>query len=120
MDGGDGVTFWEWVGGLVFVAVTGLFGFTHKRIGEVQTSLKEDQVEEITSLRNELARMETMVEQRFKESKDDRAEMWRIIVANQAAQEKQHAQNLERLNKIPTRDEMMALLQQFAARRTTH
>lgn len=120
MDGGDGVTFWEWVGGLVFVAVSGLFGFTHKRIGEVQTSLKEDQVEEISNLRKELARMETMVEQRFKEGKQDRDAMWATIQSNQASQEKQHAQNLERLNKIPTRDEMMALLQQFAARRTTH
>lgn len=119
MDGGEGATFWEWVGGLLFVAVSGLFGFTHKRIGEVQTSLKEDQVEEISNLRKELARMEILVEQRFKESKDDRAEMWRIIAANQATQEKQHAQNLERLNKIPTRDEMMTLLQQFV-RRATH
>jgi hypothetical protein len=119
MDVDPGASWWQWAGGLAFAVLSGLFAFTHKRIGEVETELKDDHVQEITNLKNELTRMERMFNQRFEEGQRDRNEMWRTIRDNQTAQEAQHAQNLERLNKIPTREEMMQLLQQFMGR-TSH
>ena len=117
LDAPGGTNWWEWLGGLVFLAISGLFHFTFKRIGEVQDDMKEDQVEEISALRSEIARMETTFKDRFREGAEDRTEMWRSIQALEKRGNEQHAQNLERLGQIPTRDEMMRMLQQFAQQR---
>ena len=109
-------SWWEWLMGLAFGAAGGMFLFTHKRIGEVQTELKGDQVQEITALRGEIARMERTFNDRFQEGREDRGDMWRTIEELQKTGAEQHNQNLERLSKIPTRDEMMQMLQQFARR----
>lgn len=110
-DGGGGNPGWWEAATLAFLALSGLFGFTHKRIGSVRTELHDDQVDEIQGLRREIGRMETMFEARFQEGRVDRGEMWRTIEELQQRQAEQHAQNLEKLNKIPTRDEMMQMLQ---------
>jgi hypothetical protein len=119
MDAGGEGSWWQWLGGLAFTAVSGLFLFTHRRIGEVRTELRSDQLDEVTALRTELKRMEQSMEAQFAQGRQDRAEMWHTIQTNQAEQVKQHAQNLERLRQIPTRDEMMQMLQQFLFRTNT-
>lgn len=110
-DGGGGSGWWEAAATFVFLAITGLFGFTHSRIGSVRSELHDDQVVDIEGLRREIGRMEKTFEDRFQEGRVDRSEMWRTIEELQQRQAEQHAQNLEKLNKIPTRDEMMQMLQ---------
>ena len=111
-DGGGGNSGWWEAATLAFLTISGLFGFTHKRIGTVRAELHEDQADETKRLRLELGRMEKMFEDRFQEGRIDRGEMWRTIEELQRRQAEQHAQTLEALNKIPTRDEMMQLLLQ--------
>lgn len=109
-------SWWETAAVLAFGAVSGLFAFTHKRIGDVQTEAKADQVAEILALKQELDRFDRVFTARFNESRDDRAEQWKAIQSIERRSTEMHAQNLEKLAQIPTRDEMMRMLQQFMQR----
>lgn len=109
-------SWWETAAVLAFGAVSGLFAFTHKRIGDVQTEVKADQVAEILALREELTRMDREFTARFIEGREDRAAQWKAIQGIERRGNEMHAQNLERLSQLPTRDEMMRMLQQFMQR----
>lgn len=105
--------------GVAIFAITGAFGYVFSLINDAKAELKEDQVEEIQSLRSEINRMELMFKDKFREGAEDRSEMWRSIQAMERRGTEQHAANLERLAQIPTRDEMLRMLQQFTAVRPT-
>lgn len=110
---------WSWELFSAGVAVLmGAFGYTMKRISDVETELKADQGEEVRTLRSELGKMEKSINDRFQEGRDDRNEMWRTIRQMQEQAATQHSQNLERIGRLPTRDEMMQMLERLAGRST--
>lgn len=112
---------WEVLAGLVFSTLAGAFGYTQKRISDLETELRADQVAEVNAVRAELLKVETSLNARLLEERTDRGEMWRTIREMQTQNAGQHSENLEKISKLPTRDEMLRMMEQLTARsgRTT-
>lgn len=118
-DPGTGSAGWWELLTIAFAAISGLFGYTMKRISDVATELKTDQVDEVHNLRSEISKMERTINDRLQEGRDDRNAMWATIREMQMQAASQHAQNLERIGKLPTRDEMMSMIERLMAGRGT-
>lgn len=118
-DPGTGSAGWWELLTIAFAAISGLFGYTMKRISDVATELKTDQVDEVHNLRSEISKMERTINDRLQEGRDDRNAMWATIREMQMQAASQHAQNLERIGKLPTRDEMMTMIERLMAGRGT-
>ena len=88
-------SWWETIAIGALSILTVVFGYTHKRIRDVEKDIKGDLTEEVKTLRQQVVRLEQRLED------------------FQSSQAHQHTQNLERLNGIPTRDEVMRLFQSF-------